>query len=100
MHGAAFADEPGPEPLEDAIRLEQHLPETVREVAIVGGMNRIAAERNCIGDLGGMFVDLDLDASPAELRHHHFEEGGHRPRFQGQLALPTRRSSQFPERAD
>ena len=29
-------------------------------------MNSIAAKRNCIGDLGGMLVDLDLDASLAD----------------------------------
>ena len=88
MHGAAFADEPCAEKLQDAIRLEEHLPKTVRELTIIGAMNRIAAEGDCIRDLGGKLIDLDLDASPSELRHHDFEEAGHRPRFQGQMALP------------
>ena len=65
------------------------------EVAIIGGMNSIAAEGNCIGGLGGMFVDRDLDASPAEFRNHDFEEVGHRPRFQGQLALPPLAAHNF-----
>jgi hypothetical protein len=69
-----------PELLEDAIRLKQRLPETVREVAVVSGMNPIGAE--------GMLVDLDLDAGSAELCHHSFEEVGHRPWLQGEMALP------------
>ena len=52
-------------------------------------MNAIAAKRDRIGDLIGMFVNVHMDACFGEFRHHEFIELGYRPWLQSYTAFPA-----------
>ena len=57
-------------------------------------MNSIATERDRIGDIAGMFVDLDRGAPFNEFRHRDFEEFGQRTPASGLTgASPTQREA-------
>src|SRR6185436_12047515 len=54
MHRAAFSDEAGAKLLQHAVHLQQHAPEAVGVVRIVGGMLVIPVEWNGPGNFAGI----------------------------------------------
>ncbi len=57
MHRAVLAHEPRAELLQDAVALQEDLPEAVGVLRIVRGVLPVGAEWNGAGDLAGQFVE-------------------------------------------
>ena len=64
--------------LENAIRLDESLPEAVRRVRIIGCMDAIVGETESVGHLHGHGHDLHLDAERPQHRHIRVVEIGDR----------------------
>ena len=52
-----------------SVGLGENAPEALRELPIVGGVNMILAETNCVGNLVGQLIDADLYAKLREGAH-------------------------------
>src|SRR6266849_6251371 len=74
MHRAHFAEKAGAEMRKHVVRREQHAPETVGIVAIVGGVREVPIEWDAISDLARHRRDGNLDVEFGERRAQLAEE--------------------------
>src|SRR6185437_8588032 len=66
VHRARLAEEAAAEELEDAICLNEHAPERVCRARVIGGVDVIAREWNCVRDLVRRLDDAHVDAHAAQ----------------------------------
>ena len=78
MDGAALADETGTERLQHAVRLDEHAPEALGVLRVIGRMRAVLGERDGRIDLVGSRVDVDLQVELPEGLHHGVVERGDR----------------------
>ena len=71
MHRTRLAEKAGAEMGEDLAGGEQHAPETVGIVGIIGCVHRILLERNAIGDLARHRRDVNIDGEFAQRDRRH-----------------------------
>src|SRR5512142_2465714 len=62
MHRAALAEETAAKVREQIMRIEQHTPEALRHLRIIGSVDFVAFKGNWIGDLHRHGPDLHINA--------------------------------------
>ena len=88
MHRAAFADEPGPEGLQDAVGLHENAPEPEGVFAVIRSVHFVAVERNRVGHLVRLGADVHLKVEAGHLLHDPRVERRDRLRLQRHARRP------------
>ena len=89
MDGADFAAEAGAELCEDARRLKQNTPESLRKFGVIGMVNLILVKTNRALDFDGHGPDLDRHGEAIECCHDLMIEIRDRHRLEWERAAGT-----------
>jgi hypothetical protein len=86
MHRTRLAEKARAEMREHLLGTQQHAPEPLRILAVVGGVRAVVGERHGAGDLVRHLVDAHLNTELAQGHHHIGVEFRDRHRPQHELA--------------